>query len=437
MNNPSKSSSRLAALLAVLALTMLAGDLTHRPAFWLFPFEPFAIHARALLPDVLVTNSGRRVTDADTWRNVRRPEILELFRREVYGRMPGRPAGMTFKVFDEDRAALGGTAVRKQVRINFTADPKGPGMDLLLYLPAHAPRPVPVFLILNFRGNHAVIADPAIRLTESWIKQAAGVENNHATEAGRGSRAYRFPVDRILARGYGLATIYYGDIDPDFDDGFKNGVQGAFDGPGPRPADAWGSISAWAWGLSRGLDYLETDPDVDAKRVMTAGHSRLGKTALWAAAEDERFAGAFATGSGCMGAAIGRRMIGENIADINRRFGYWFCANFHKYNFREFALPVDQHELLALIAPRPVYLGSAELDIWSDPIGEFAAARAAAPVFELLGAAAPGQAFPAKYFPPLHTPVMGALGFHVRAGEHDILAYDWECFMDFADRRVK
>jgi hypothetical protein len=431
-----KKRPRLGVLLAALALTLVAADLTHRPAFWLFPFEPFA-HRLYRLPDPLVTNAGKPVTDVDTWRTVRRPEILELFRSQVYGRMPGRPAGMTFNVFDQDRAALGGKAVRKQVRINFTADPNGPGMDLLLYLPAHASRPVPVFLSLNFRGNHAVNADPAIRLPGAWIKQSKGVVENHADEIGRGTHAYRFPVEHILARGYGLATIYYGDLDPDFDDGFKNGVQGAFDGPGPRPADAWGSIAAWAWGLSRGLDYLETDPEVDAKRVMTAGHSRLGKTALWAAAEDQRFAGAFATGSGCMGGAIGRRMIGENIADINRRFGYWFCENFHQYNFREYALPVDQHELLALIAPRPVYLGSAEQDIWSDPIGEFAAVRAAAPVFDLLGAHGDHGAFPFKYPPALHSPQMGAIGFHIRAGQHDILAYDWECFMDFADRRVK
>lgn len=432
MKKTGTAPTRLAALLAVLGLMFISGDLTHRPPLALWAMEPFALPYR--LPDALFTHDGRSVTDAETWRSVRRPEIIELFRSQVYGRMPGRPDGLSFTVFDEDRAALSGKAVRKQVRVNFTGEPDGPGMDLLLYLPANAPGPVPVFLILNFRGNHAIHADPAIRITPSWMKDSVGVVDNRSTDAARGTRYYRFPVEKILTRGYGLATIYYGDIDPDYDDGFKNGVHGAFDG-GTRTPESWGSISAWAWGMSRALDYLETDPEVDGKRVMTAGHSRLGKTALWAAAEDQRFAGAFASGSGCMGGAIGRRMLGENIADINRRFGYWFCENFHRYDFREHSLPVDQHELLALIAPRPVYLASAELDLWSDPIGEFQAARAAAPVFELLGAAVPGRAFPFKYPPNLHEPQMGAtLGFHIRGGEHDILEYDWERFMDFADR---
>lgn len=423
----------LALILIALVPLLVSGDATHRPPFLLLVAEPFVPDYD--LPEVLVTQGGAKVSDSKTWRSVRRPEIIELYRSQVYGRMPGRPAGMTFKVFDEDRAALGGTAIRKQVRINFTGKPSGPGMDLLIYLPANAKGPVPVFLILNFRGNHSVHQDPAIRITDSWIKSSGeAVKDNHATDAGRGTRAYRFPVEKILARGYGLATAYYGDIDPDFDDGFKNGVHPAFDGPGPRPADAWGSIAAWAWGLSRGLDYLETDPDVDHKKVMAAGHSRLGKTALWAAAEDERFAMAFGNGSGCMGAAIGRRMVGENISDINRRFPHWFCANFKQYSWREDALPVDQHMLLALIAPRPVYLGSAELDIWSDPIGEFKAAQAAAPVYGVLGVADP---FPFKRTPNLNSPVMASIGFHVRNGEHDILEYDWSCFLDFADKNLK
>jgi hypothetical protein len=387
------------------------------------------------LPDPLTLANGAAVSSPAVWRDRRRPELLDLFAREVYGATPQRRLGVEATVTEAGQSALGGLATRRQVTLTLGEGPKRVMARLLIYAPTREQGRVPALLALNFDGNQAVDADPAIHLSPAWMEDGPGVVNHRATDASRGTNAAAWPLARIAARGYALATAYYGDFDPDFDDGFQNGVHPLFYAPGqstPGPTE-WGAVGAWAWGLSRMLDYMATDPAIDASRVAVLGHSRLGKAALWAAAQDERFAMAVSNQSGCGGAALSKRVFGETVKDINDRFPHWFASTFKRYNGREGDLPVDQHELLALIAPRPLYVGSAADDLWADPKGEFLGALNAEPVYRLLGR--PGLGVATQ--PPNDTPVGQTIGYHVRRGGHALDAYDWERYLDFADRHLR
>jgi hypothetical protein len=386
------------------------------------------------LPDPLVRENGKAVKNAKGWVRRRRPEILHLFETHVYGRSPAPPLRLNFELTSADAGALGGLATRKEATVYFTRQKVGPKMSILTYLPNAATKPVPVFLGLNFNGNHAVHKDPGITLSTQWMRPGTGIVNNRATEEARGSEAGRWPVEKILARGYGLITIYYGDIDPDSEVGWKTGVRsviGNLATKGTQEPGDWGAIGAWAWGLSRAMDYLERDKDVDSGRVIVIGHSRLGKTALWAGAQDERFAIVISNNSGEGGAALSRRQFGETVERINTSFPHWFCSNFKKYNGKEKDLPVDQHELIALIAPRPVYIASAEQDLWADPRGEFLSAKFASRVYQFLGKDGLGV----QEMPPANKPVGMTIGYHLRSGKHDVTDYDWEQYLNFADRQ--
>lgn len=376
------------------------------------------------LPDPLLLQNGKSVNSPKTWNNKRRQEILSLFETEQFGKAPDRK-NVSFKVFDTGTLVFDDKALRKQVTIYFTDDTSQYQADLLMYLPAKADKPAPLLLQISFAPNSLAVDDPGIREGMMWTREGERIP------ASEGRKFGSFDVEKFIAEGIGVATIYYGDIEPDFPAGIKHGIRGHFLKPGtdwPAP-DEWGTISAWSWGLSCTMDYLETDKQVDAEKVALFGVSRLGKTVLWAGATDERFGMVIASCSGEGGAAISRRQYGETIKHMidTTRYFYQFAGNRAKYGDDPTTCPVDAHMLVSLIAPRPLLLQTGDTDNWSDPKGEFVAAVAAEPVYELLGK----KGLETDEWPAAGTPILHDLGYYMHSGGHGTVPTDYDIYLDF------
>ncbi|GGH09083.1 acetylxylan esterase [Silvibacterium dinghuense] len=394
--------------------------------------------------DPLRMENGKPVTNAAMWNAQRRPEILRLFEENEFGRTPdaARAAVMHAKIIERNDYALNGLAVREQIELTFDPAPgvtppaeASRSMRLLLYVP-HVQHPSPVVLGLNFLGNQSVVDDAGILPTPVWSKPKGSTALVHElpAESTRGSGAQQWQVEMLLKHGYGLATIYYGDLEPDFKDASQYSVRQLFDRPGAVQAqDAWGSLGAWAWGLSRAMDYLENDPLVDASHVAVTGHSRLGKAADWAAAQDTRFAALLSTESGHGGQSIQRRALGETVQHLEHSFPYWFCPAYAQWVGHDNEIPVDGNLLVALVAPRLLYVASAKEDEWSDPKGEFLSALSASSVYRLLGEKALPPDIP---MPAVDTAIGfdGDVAYHERAGKHDVTSFDWEHYIVFLNR---
>ncbi len=373
---------------------------------------------------------------ATLWVETRRSEVQSLIEKNIYGKTPQQELGpFEIRTVESASNSLQGQATRKQVSI--IIDPKrNLSIDLLVYLPNDYAQPAPAFLGLNFYGNQTIHSDPSIIINPRWMRgnTSIGIKNNRATSATRGVYQERWQVEKLINHGYALVTAYCGDIDPDnYRHDFSDGIHPLFYQEGqtkPAPQE-WGSIGAWAWGLSRALDYLiENESRIAGNKIAVIGHSRLGKTALWAGAQDKRFALVISNNSGCGGAALYRREFGERIHHMIKPVGYWFSEYHAQFAHRENTLPVDQHMLLALVAPRPLYVASATKDLWADPKGEFLSAVAATEAYNVLGK----QGLPTKTMPPPNTSVQGTIGYHVREGEHAVTAYDWDQYLKFANR---
>ena len=359
------------------------------------------------LPDSLALKDGRHVDSKEAWPE-RRAEILEMFRSQVYGRSPGLPERLDFDVVQEDASAIGGTATLKRVAIKSTQAGRTHSFELLLFTPNGTGKRSGVFLLLSNKPPSA-------------------------TDPTRATKNEFWPVESVLARGYAIAAIQNDDLAPDDKGTFANGVIRLFEGDGPaaRPADAWKALGAWSWGASRAMDYLVTDPLVDPARVAVIGHSRGGKAALWAGAQDERFSLTISNESGCGGAALSRRPIGETVDLVNAFYPHWFADNFRAYDGNEAALPIDQHMLLALLAPRAAVVGSASEDTWSDPEGEYLGLAYASSVYALWGFGP----VPLGGMPAVGASVFIApRGYHLRAGTHALTQVDWDRYVDVADQ---
>lgn len=403
------------------------------PALSQFPSDTINLNESRVipyvLPDVLRMRGGTIVKNQGQWTMTQRPYIYHLFEENVYGRFPA-PVPVHYRVRESDADALGGTAIRKQVRVFLNPTDTTVYADVLLYLPKNKKGPVPVFLGLNFNGNATIIKDSSVFLSDRLVFPDYLIRN---TDSSRGTKSSRWPVKEILLNGMGIVTACYSDFEEDRPEGWKTGIRTTLKDLMKTAPEEWGAIGAWAWGLSRIMDYLEMDKAVNAEEVAVIGLSRLGKAALWAGASDLRFRMVISNESGEGGAALARRWYGETVKKINTSFPDWFVAKYKTYNDAVNALPVDQHELLALIAPRPLYVASAENDQWSDPRGEFLSAVNAAPVYALFGQLGLGT----NKLPPVNKPIGHRIAYHIRTGTHDITLYDWDQYIRFAKEQWK
>ncbi|MEO6328261.1 MAG: hypothetical protein ABIO55_04990 [Ginsengibacter sp.] len=386
------------------------------------------------LPDVLKMKNGRVVNNLEEWNSIQRPYIYNLFQENQFGKYPVKKIPLSFRLLEKEEEALGGLATRKQVRIYLHPTDTSVYTDVLLYFPNNAKKPVPVFLGYNFSGNHAIQKDAGIMLSQTWVAtNAKGAVNNKATDSSRGAEASQWQVKEILSHGYAVATAYCGDLEPDNPDGWKTGIRTTLKDVLKIQPEEWSAMGAWAYGLSRILDYLEKDKDINANKVALFGHSRLGKAALWAAASDKRFALIISNESGEGGAALSKRWYGETVKIINEKFPHWFVARYKTYGDNINALPIDGHMLLSLVAPRPLYVASAEGDSWSDPKGEFLSAKEAGRVYALFEK----KGIDVDSMPPLNHPVGNTIRYHIREGKHNVTLFDWQQYLKFADEQWK
>jgi hypothetical protein len=419
--------SRFAVLAALVPLLAAAS-----PETW--P-EPESIAALSDYPDPLVFRSGKVVATRREWEHRRRPELKALFEHYMYGKMPPKPRDLRFRTVATHRDFLDGLSTLRLVRIEF-GDSDAPSIDLMVVVPNAAKGRVPAFLAMNFCGNHQITMDPRVPVARGWTyKSCKGcTDDNHSAEAGRGGQQVDWPIGEILRHGYGFATFCSSDLESDRGD-VSDGLMAWWARSEGRPVEARdrGTIAAWAWGFHRAMDYLATDASIDSKRVAAVGHSRNGKTALLAAAFDERIALAIPHQAGCGGTAPSRGHVGESVERINRSFPHWFNAEFKRFGNQPERLPFDQNALVALMAPRPVLLSNAEEDQWANPAGQFEVLRGAEPVYRLLGAGGVGT----DRMPTPGVLSKGKLGFYIRPGRHSMTVGDWRVFMEYADAHLR